>query len=118
MSEFKQAIVVRMDLKMGKGKLAVQVAHASVEGFIKVSQEKPEWANEWLNQGQKKVVLKVENLDELLNILEEANKLKIPTIIIRDAGRTQLEPGTITCLAIGPGPSNIIDKVTGHLKLL
>ncbi|HIC99292.1 MAG TPA: peptidyl-tRNA hydrolase [Pyrodictiaceae archaeon] len=107
---------------MTKGKIAAQVAHAAVTSVIEVLESKNSewqaWLKCWLEQGQKKVVLKVENLDKLLKLVEEAKKLHLPVAIIRDAGRTELEPGTITCAAIGPGPAPIIDRVTGRLKLL
>jgi len=118
LEEIKQVIVVRQDLEMGKGKLAVQVAHAAVEGYIEAFKHKPEWVEEWLKQGQKKVVVKVSSLEELMNIFNEARKHKLPTCIIRDAGKTQLKPGTITCIALGPAPSRILDEITGKLKLL
>lgn len=107
---------------MTKGKLAAQVAHAAVTSVIEILESKSNkwqvWLKCWLKQGQKKVVLKVEGLDELLKLVEEAKKLHLPVAIIRDAGHTELEPGTITCAAIGPGPAPFIDRVTGKLKLL
>jgi len=117
-SDVKQVIVVRTDLKMGKGKLATQVAHAAVESFVRVLNEKPEIARKWLSQGQKKVVLKVSTLNELLEIYKKALREGLIAVIIRDAGLTQLEPGTITCVGIGPDYSSKIDTVTGKLKLL
>ena len=50
-------------------------------------------------------------------IEEKAEHYRIPTESIRDAGHTQLAPGTTTVLAVGPGPSKRIDEITGHLKL-
>ncbi len=116
--EYKQVIVVRTDLKMSKGKLAAQVAHAAVSCVLKALEQRREWVMEWLKQGQKKVVLKVDNLDDLLKIYDQAKAQGLPVAIIEDAGRTQLEPGTITCVGIGPAPASKIDKITGRLKLL
>ena len=116
--EFKQVIIVRNDLKLPKGKLCVQVAHAAVAAYIETNKNKPEWANEWLNQGQKKIVVKVNSLKELEERQGRANELGIPNVMIADAGLTVLEPGTITCLGIGPAPADLVDKVSGDLKLV
>jgi len=111
-------IIVRTDLKMGKGKLAAQVAHAAVDSFYKTYVNDPEKAMAWLRQGQKKVVLKVGGLKELISRLEKARRLGIQYSLIRDAGHTQLEAGTVTCLGIGPDQEELVDMITGDLKLL
>ena len=117
-SRFKQVIIVRTDIKMSKGKLAVQVAHASVEAVLKALEVKPSWVSTWRSEGGKKVVLRCNSEVELLKYAEEGMKLGLPVAIIRDAGLTELPPGTLTAVAIGPGPSDVIDKITGKLKLL
>ncbi|MGB9730337.1 MAG: peptidyl-tRNA hydrolase Pth2 [Thermoprotei archaeon] len=115
---YKQVIIVRADLKMGKGKLAAQVAHAAVLAAEICRNTRPFWHKEWMNEGQKKIVVKVNNLDELLKIKETAEAKGLPTALIQDAGLTQLEPGTITTLGIGPAPKDLLDPITRHLKLL
>ena len=116
--EFKQVIAVRTDIKMGKGKLAVQVAHAAVEASSIARSRNRSWYDKWKDGGQAKVAVKAGSLEELYGLRNGAEKLDLPTAIIEDRGLTQLEPGTTTCLAIGPAPSYLIDKVTGNLKLL
>ena len=118
MSEFKQAIIVRTDIKMSKGKLAAQVAHAAVEAAYKTLRNKPDWFYEWFNQGQKKVVLRGGNEVDLLKLAGEAEALGLPVVIIRDAGQTELPPGTLTAIGIGPAPSELLNRLTGKLRLL
>jgi len=111
--ELKQVMIIRKDLKLSTGKLAVQVAHASV-----TAAEKSKFKKDWLNYEQKKAVLKCEDLNELLNLFENAKRAGLPCALIRDAGHTEIPPGTITCVGIGPAPDKDIDNVTGDLKLL
>ena len=111
----KQAILIRTDLKMDKGKMCSQACHASIAAFLKTDKNIRE---EWINEGMKKVVLKVSGAKELKEFQKLAKKEKIPSSIINDAGLTQIEPGTATALGIGPERDEKIDKVTGKLKLL
>ena len=111
----KQVILVRQDLDMGKGKIGAQCAHAAVEAEMLSSRSKVE---EWLNEGAKKVVLKVKDLRELKEYEKEAKKEKLVVATIIDRGLTEVKPSTVTCMAIGPDEENKIDKVTKDLKLL
>ncbi len=115
MAEYKQCIVVRDDLKLSKGKLAVQVAHAAVLAYEIASDEVRE---AWKESGQKKVVLRVAALQDLFELKEIARKHGLPAVLITDAGLTEVPPGTITVLGIGPAEVVELDKLTGDLKLL
>lgn len=117
-SEMKQVIVIRKDVEMGKGKMVAQGAHASLSAFLKAWRKRREWAVEWLRSGQKKVVVKVSSLEELRSVCREARALGLPVAVVRDRGLTQLPPGTVTAAGIGPAPSELVDRVTGKLKLL
>ncbi len=119
MTEVKQVIVVRSDLKMGKGKIAAQVAHAALDAAETARRKHEDWYEEWREQGQAKVVVRTDGGEEALRELEKAARsLGLPVSLIQDKGLTQIEPGTVTCLGIGPGPSGEVDKITGKLKLL
>ncbi|MGI0081027.1 MAG: peptidyl-tRNA hydrolase Pth2 [Nitrososphaerales archaeon] len=118
MAEYKQVIVVRNDLKMGKGKLAVQVAHASVSSVEQARKHRPAWYQAWIHDNQAKICVKVNSEKELRLIKGRVDEAGIPNALIQDAGLTQLDPGTTTCLGIGPAPSEVLDRYTGELKLL
>lgn len=111
----KQAILIRSDLKLGKGKIAAQSSHASVAATLK---SKKETVTAWKKQGMKKVVLKVETLRELNKYELLAKKENLITAKIKDSGKTQISPGTITALAIGPDKEEKISKITYNLKLV
>ena len=117
MGDIKQVIVIRTDLEMGKGKIAAQVGHACVLGAEHVRKSHPEWFDK-LWGGQEKVVLKVSGIKELQEVKRHAIDLNLPWSEVTDAGHTQIAPGTVTCISIGPAPENLIDKITGNLKLL
>ncbi len=117
MANVKQVIIIRTDLDMGKGKIAAQVGHACVLGAENVRKSNPEWFSEWW-KGQEKIVLKVSSLKELEQIKQITIELGIPWSEVTDAGHTQIAPGTVTCISLGPAPEEKIDKVTGSLKLL
>ena len=110
--------MVRSDLGMGKGKLAAQAAHASLTAAEMSSQARKVWYEDWKSEGQKKVVLKVSSEPELQELYRMAKRARLPAALIEDRGLTQLEPGTVTCVGIGPGPDEEIDAITGKLKLL
>ncbi len=112
---YKQVIVIRADLKLGKGKIATQAAHASLAAYKNAGKTAAEL---WEKEGSKKVVLKVKGLKELLSILKEAKRQGLFPVLIQDAGLTQLSRPTITCLGIGPAEEQSIDRITGKLKLL
>lgn len=114
MEEYKQVLVLRKDLELSKGKAAAQCAHASLEAFHLAN---PGQKKKWQESGQKKVVLYSKNQDELLAIAQKSKKMKLPCAVIIDAGRTEIEAGTITCVGIGPASEKEIDKVTGSLPL-
>ena len=114
---FKQVIVLRTDLNMGKGKLVAQGSHASIEAYLRTAKQKPEWAKLWLAEGMKKIVLKVESKEILTQLFEEARR-ELPVTLIQDAGHTQVEPGTVTALGIGPAPELELDKFISKYKLL
>jgi len=110
----KQVILVREDLKLPKGKMSAQVAHAAVEAVLKSDKDK---VKKWRNEGMMKIVVKVKDEKELYKYKQNAEDTGLITAVITDAGHTVVEPGTVTCMAIGPDDEDKIDLVTGMLKI-
>jgi peptidyl-tRNA hydrolase len=115
LKKFKQVIVVNEALKLPRGKLAAQVAHASVASLLVASREN---IQEWLNEGMPKVVLSGNDEAEVIRCYENALAENVSAQLIRDAGRTVVASGTITCVGIGPASAEEIDKITAELRLV
>lgn len=111
----KQVILVRKDIKLPRGKMSAQVAHAALDAALKA--DKP-IMQDWLHSGAGKIVLSVENEKELVKFHQMAKDASLPVSLITDAGHTVVEPGTRTCVGIGPAQDKKIDALTGHLKLI
>lgn len=111
----KQVIVMRGDLNMSRGKIAAQACHGSLGAYKKAEKRVLE---KWGSEGEKKVVLKVNSLDELYEIYELVKATDMPLYLVQDAGHTELPKSTVTCLGIGPAEDEKIDKITQVLKLL
>ena len=111
----KQTIVVRTDLGMGSGKLAAQTAHAALGA---AEQADDGARSRWDASGATKVVLAGDSEQQLRTLADRARRAGLPRELVSDAGRTQLPPGTVTALAIGPAPDEEVDRLTGHLSLV
>mmetsp|Transcript_12283 Transcript_12283/g.30822 ORF Transcript_12283/g.30822 Transcript_12283/m.30822 type:complete len:187 (-) Transcript_12283:11-571(-) len=116
--DVKMVFAVRTDLKMQKGKMCAQVAHAAVDAVQMAMEAEQELLDKWEECGCTKVCLKVDSEEGLLELGAAASEAGLITSIIEDAGRTQVEPGSRTVCGVGPGPAPLIDSVCGHLKLL
>jgi len=114
----KQIIVVRTGIKMSKGKMAAQAGHAAVSAAEYARKNRPEWWTPWISEGQCKIAVKVKSGEELLELERKARNAGLPAALIVDRGLTELPPETMTCLGIGPAPSDKVDAITGRLSLL
>nr|ACO11464.1 Peptidyl-tRNA hydrolase 2, mitochondrial precursor [Caligus rogercresseyi] len=117
----KMVLIVRTDLKMSKGKTAAQCCHAALEAYKRAKSggsRAKQVLRLWETIGQKKVTLKADSEEQLLELHRTANEKGLISAIIKDAGKTEVEPGTLTVLAIGPDVEPKVDEVSGTLKLL
>ena len=116
--ELKMVFIVNHGLKMGKGKIAAQVGHGAVKATLDAANRHPLLVESWLTSGQKKICVKGDNAAHLETLEREAQRLKIPTARIHDAGHTQIPSGSLTVVALGPADPSQLEPITGPLKLL
>lgn len=120
--EVRMSLLVRQDLKMGKGKAAAQCAHAALGLYERIINPNgaafnPEMVARWRRCGQAKIALQVPDSEAMDIMFAQAISLGINAHIVHDAGRTQIAAGSATVLGLGPAPRAVIDKITLDLKL-
>ncbi len=112
---WKQCLIIRSDLRMSCGKMCAQTAHAALLAYERtdvVTRRK------WLAEGQKKVILKVPSERDLHELKAIAEAAGIAAALVEDAGMTEIPPGTVTALGLGPAKAEDLDRITGSLSLL
>lgn len=102
---------------MQKGKVAAQCGHAAVAAYVKGIKLAPKMVKRWMTFGGTKITLRLDSEQELLSLEKKAKQLNVLTSVVRDAGQTQVAPGSRTVIAIGPAPQTVLNEITGHLKL-
>ena len=113
---YKLTVLVRDDLKLSKGKTCAQVGHAVLQCYMQ--QDDRKLLKAWLDEGGKKIVLKVKDLRSLFELKEAAKRAGLVTAVIEDAGHTEVAPGTVTCMGLGPDKEEKIDQLTKSLQPL
>ena len=116
--DYKMVIVIRTDLGMSVGKMVAQACHAAVSASEESKKTRTKHWRRWMDTGGRKVALEAESLEELEALAYKAEELDITNVLIQDAGHTEVPPGTVTCLGLGPDQVMKIDRVTGDLPLL
>lgn len=110
----KQVIIIRDDIDMSRGKAVAQGSHVSV---LSTRDTNEKVVSEWISNGGKKITLKTDSEESLLDLIGEANEQGLPTATIRDLGYTELEENTLTAGCIGPADESEINRITGDLSL-
>lgn len=100
---------------MSKGKLIAQACHASLGAYKNAKGMKQD---QWEAEGAKKVAVKIKGEEELMELFKQARSMNISAYLVKDAGHTELEPGTVTALGVGPDSDETVDKVTKELPLM
>ncbi|KAJ7102150.1 PTH2-domain-containing protein [Mycena belliarum] len=114
----KLVLIVRTDLKMTPGKISAQCGHATISCYKTLVKRNPQLVKHWERTGQAKIALKATSEKQLVELEAMAKGLNLCARSVRDSGLTQVEPGARTVLAVGPGPVQLINRVTGKLRLL
>lgn len=114
--DYKQVLVLRTDLKMTRGKEIAQGAHASMAAYLDYKNHP--YVKGWLAGRFAKIAVGVNSYEELEDIWNQAYLADVPRSRIVDSGFTMFKGvPTVTAVAVGPGPIDVIDKITGGLKL-
>ena len=119
----KQVFIINSDLNMGKGKIAVQVAHGEVfymENALCHQKGNAENYSQWRHEDSelmKKVVLKSSQADIIHTRLTLLDK-DIWSGLVYDRGLTQVAENSLTCIVVEPLPEEECFQLFGHLKLL
>jgi len=116
--QLTMAIITRADLKLSKGKLAAQAAHAAVDAAFTSSKVAAKQLADWRANGARKIVVVARNLEHLKRIYGEARADGLVAEMISDAGHTEIPAGTVTVVAIGPAERDEVDAIIGSLPLL
>lgn len=142
----RQLIIVRKDLNMSHGKMAAQVAHASMAYFTRrmtvtqgdssTTEIEVSFATsfdiwkDWLNGIFTKTICEAKNRNKLLKaktIAEELGMVEdVDFFLIKDACLTELEPEevdedgvgrTLTCIGFKPLPDEVAHKISKKYQL-
>ncbi|HII89648.1 MAG TPA: peptidyl-tRNA hydrolase [Candidatus Thalassarchaeaceae archaeon] len=116
--EITMVIVTRKDLQLSKGKLAAQVGHAVMECVLKADRVTPKNLDRYRKEGARKIVVAARDLDEMKRLYGAISSVGIVCHLVRDAGHTEIPPGTITVMGVGPAPRESIDVFTSDLQLV
>jgi PTH2 family peptidyl-tRNA hydrolase len=143
----KQVLVIRKDLNMRKGKIASQAAHASMMFLVNRIMLNNDFNSDvhetnlrddhryclarnvldmftpeermWLEGKFTKICVGVQSEQELNELFDKAEQANLEVHMCIDSGLTEFGGiATKTCIAIGPDYADVIDAITGHLKLL
>lgn len=141
----KQIIVVREDLNMSRGKIASQVAHASMKSLVDAMQrgdlpydietedgidtvlrpsmvldlDSDKELKAWLEGSFTKIVVYVKSEEKLMNLYNKVKSAGLRASLIIDNGTTEFGGvKTKTCISIGPHEAERIDPFTKKYPLL
>ena len=116
--DLKQAMIIRNDFKLSKGKTVITTVRASIAAAEKSRSSSQSKFKRWMSSGQKKVVLKVHNQEEMAELIRLCGikGINVVSFTLEDLGLSAEKE--IAVIGIGPDIEKKIDSLTGRLKLL
>lgn len=117
-NELKMWIIVRGDIHMSSGKLAVQAGHGILTSFIHGMLIRKELCDEYFAHGQAKITVVAKNLNHLQRAYDECNDAGLPCALIKDAGRTEFAEPTYTVATVGPCYRSELPNFVKRLRLM
>lgn len=97
--------VLNADVAMGAGKLVAQVGHAAMMSLGVSAERESSWAEVWRSAGSRCACARASG-DDWMRLREMQT-----AVVVRDAGLTEVEPGTETVIALAPSmPSTWGDR--------
>jgi len=115
--QLSMALLVRNDLEMTPGKVAVQCAHAAVDCSLQARKAIPQIFEMWRNTGSRKICLVALDEEDILYWKEKCAEVGLVHSLVRDAGRTEVSAQTITVLGVGPAHKTSLDDLFSNLDL-
>jgi len=112
---YQLVVVINRDLKMSTGKVISQFGHA-IDGIHEILMDQQDLLEIWRETGSGKIVVKGTH-EDIFNAYKKAKALGLLYYRVYDAGKTQIAPGSNTCIAIGPATKEELKDITGHLAL-
>lgn len=116
--ELKMWLAVRQDINMSKGKLAAQAGHAYGDLYLAAALHIPEVFQTYRDHATPKITVKAKNAEAIQRIVVECASANICCETVRDAGRSELEPGTVTVAAFGPAYYDELPKFLQRLQVM
>jgi len=124
--EYVMYILIKNNVKMGKGKVAAQACHSACNTTRILERQRPRDSgyNEWLKYGEPKIVLRSTEAD-MIALIEQYQVDKVVKRTdtgmwcthTRDFGRTQIPKNTLTSVAFRPILKSQAPKELGKMKL-
>ncbi len=116
--ERKMWLIVRKDINMLPEKAMAQAGHGFLTSWLRALITVPDAAIAYLDQAQPKITVGVDNEEQLIKAHEACKGAGLPSVLVRDAGRTFFPEPTNTVVCVGPCFQKQLPPAVKRLRLL